>query len=254
METRAMPDIASVEPVRDHDRDDREDDPGASSGEVISVALIHDSCLVREGIAVLLRRIPDFRVAQADSRGYVALLDEAEPDVVLLDLDLIHTDSIVIAGALKRNHPDVRVIVVDHIPPSEVVVELVEAGVRGFIHKDANVEQFLLTIRAVASGLDVLPDPLFDSLLSDVAWEAVTIVDGQDPSLARLTDRERDILDLIGQGSSNKAIGRRLHISIHTVKSHVRNIMEKLSLHSRLELASFVHRHSGEARPDGLAQ
>ena len=238
-------------PVGDRDRHDRADDTGASSGEVISVAVIDDNLLVREGIATLLGRFPDIRVAVCESEGYATTLDEAAPDVVLLDLGLVEPDSLGVARELRRDYPDARVILMDLLPAHEDVVEFIEAGVNGFILKDATLNQVLLTIRSVASGLDVLPDLLTGSLFSEIASVAVANGVAPDPEWVRLTDREREVLELIAQGLSNKAIGKRLHISIHTVKSHLRNTMEKLTLHSRLELAHFVHTRSSVATPDG---
>jgi len=246
-----MNDTASPEPLRGRSRHVRADDLGASSGKVISVLLIDDSRFVREGIATLLSRSPDVRVAASDSKLYATLMEEGAPDVVLLEPDLFHATSMVIARALRRDHPDTRVILMDHIPAREDTVAFIEAGVCGFIHKHANLCQVLLTIRSVASGLDVLPGPLVGSLFFKIASEADTADDGQGTEWVRLTDREREVLHLIGKGLSNKAIAKRLRISIYTVKSHLRNTMEKLTLHSRLELAGFAHKHSDLARSRG---
>ena len=242
---------ATPEPLGDRDRHKRADDSGTWSGELISVAVIDDNLLVREGISRLLGRHPDIRVAVSNSEDYATTLDEAAPNVVLLDLGLVDQESMVIARAIHRDYPAARVIVMDLLPDHEDVIEFIEAGVNGFILKDATLDQVLLTIRSVASGLDVLPDLLAGSLFSEIAREAVTGGGAHDPEWVRLTEREREVLELIAQGLSNKAIARRLHISIHTVKSHLRNTMEKLTLHSRLELAHFVHTRSGVARLDG---
>ena len=193
-------------------------------------------------------------MAASDAEGYATLLVEAAPDVVLLDMGLVDPPSIVIARSLRNDCPEARVILMDLLPAHEDIVEFIEAGVNGFILKDATLSQVLLTIRSVFSGLDVLPDLLAISLFSEIASEAVTNGNGQDSEWVRLTDREREVLDLIAEGLSNKAIATSLHISIHTVKSHLRNAMEKLALHSRLELAHFVHTRSDVARSDSSSE
>ena len=128
----------------------------------------------------------------------------------------------------------------DLLPSHEDVRDFVEVGVAGFILKDATVEEFTATIRAVAGGADILPTGVTHALFSQIASHAIE----RDPDAVgdvRLTSREREVLDLIAEGLSNKAIASRMHISTHTVKSHVRNIMEKLTLHTRLQLASWAH-------------
>jgi DNA-binding NarL/FixJ family response regulator len=125
------------------------------------------------------------------------------------------------------------------------VVEFVQAGVSGIILKDATLDDFLHTIRTVAKGAKVLPAPLTDSLFSHIVEHAVQAgkVDQLIDSV-RMTRREQDVIDLIALGSSNKEIATELNIAVHTVKSHVHHILEKLALHTRLELASFAHSKS----------
>lgn len=103
------------------------------------------------------------------------------------------------------------------------------------------------TIRAVAAGEEVLPAQMTASLFPQIARDEVMNGGPELPDSVRMTPREREVINLIEEGLSNKAIGQRLHISSHTVKSHLRNIMEKLTLHSRLEIAPYVHR--SDARP-----
>jgi DNA-binding NarL/FixJ family response regulator len=142
-----------------------------------------------------------------------------------------------------KDFPDARVIVMDLLPAHEELQEFVSAGVSGFIMKDAQLDVVLKTIRSVASGLKVLPDQMTATLFSEIAKEVLRngVSIAQDDSV-RMTPREREVINLIAEGLSNKAIGKQLHISVHTVKSHLRNIMEKLTLNSRLQIAAYVHR------------
>jgi two-component system, NarL family, nitrate/nitrite response regulator NarL len=212
----------------------------------IAVALIEDNRLVREALTTLLNRSPDIRVAGGDPSRHESVLRALDPDVVLLDLGLENGDSLRLVRQVLSDFPRAAVIVMDLLPAYEELSEFVVAGVSGFIMKDASLEVVVRTIRSVAAGIKVLPDQMTGTLFSEIAREAVTNGGTPDPDSVRMTPRECDVIDLVAQGMSNKAIARELHISIHTVKSHLRNIMEKLTLHSRLQLAIYAQeRNSG---------
>jgi DNA-binding NarL/FixJ family response regulator len=127
------------------------------------------------------------------------------------------------------------------LPLQADIVEFVEAGASGFILKNATVKEFLSTIRSVAKGEKVLPPLLTGSLFSHVAELALKKGKGKLTNTVRMTKREREIIALIADGLSNKEIAHQLNIATHTVKSHVHNIMEKLALHSRLQISNFTH-------------
>lgn len=207
----------------------------------ISVALIEDNRLVREGIAALLNQLPDLRVVAGESTGNTAMLKNLKPNVVLLDLGLRNGDSLRVAEDVRQGFPDSKIIVMDLLPVHEDIVEFVNAGVSGFIMKDATLDDLAHTIRTVAAGRHVLPPQMTSTLFSQIAREAVE--KGRPEALAsvRMTPREREVIDLIAEGLSNKDIASRLRVATHTVKSHVRNIMEKLTLHTRLQIAAYAH-------------
>jgi two-component system NarL family response regulator len=137
----------------------------------------------------------------------------------------------------------------DVIPVNEEIMDLVNAGVSGFVLKEASFDEFVATIRSVAAGEKVLPPRLTESLFAQIARVAMERGDrqgeGEERTLedVRMTRREREVIDLIGEGLSNKEIAQRLNIAAHTVKSHVRNVMEKLTLHTRLQIAAYSRRH-----------
>jgi DNA-binding NarL/FixJ family response regulator len=209
--------------------------------ETIRVAIIDDSRLVREALMAMLSKLADFRVV-ASALPDAAFLAESKPHVLLLDVGLRDQDSLRVAAALRREAPDARIVVMDLIPVNEEIVEFVNAGVSGFVLKDASFEEFVATIRSVAAGEKVLPPRMTESLFSQIAKDASGR--GRDSTLedVRMTRREREVIDLIGEGLSNKEIAHRLNIATHTVKSHVRNVMEKLALHTRLQIAAYSHR------------
>lgn len=211
------------------------------SSEMITVAIIEDNRLVRDALTVMLNRLPDMRVVSLNGAD-PAVPVEAKPRVLLLDVGLRDQDSLGVATALRAEHPDAGIIVMDLLPVSEEIMEYVNAGVSGFLLKDADFDEFIGTIRAVAAGTKVLPPRLTESLFSQIAREAVEREPSRAVDAVRMTRREREVIDLIGEGLSNKELAQRLNIATHTVKSHVRNVMEKLALHTRLQIAAYSHR------------
>jgi DNA-binding NarL/FixJ family response regulator len=209
--------------------------------DMIRVAIIDDNRLVREALTAMLNRLTGIRVVSSDVADSASLA-ETKPDVLLLDVGLRDQDSLRVAATLRQENPAAKIIVMDLLPVNEEIMEYVNAGVSGFVLKDASFDEFLATIRSVAGGKKVLPPRMTESLFSQIAKE----VDGQEPAqvleAVRMTPREREVIDLIGEGLSNKEIAQRLNIATHTVKSHVRNVMEKLALHTRLQIAAYSHR------------
>ena len=205
------------------------------------VAIIDDNRLVRDALTSMLNKLEGMRAVAfsvADSEPLVA----ENPDVLLLDVGLRDQDSLRVAAALKKELPDAKIIVMDLIPVNEEIVEFVNAGVSGFVLKDATFDEFVATIRSVAAGEKVLPPRMTESLFSQIAMQAEGRGSEHVLDDVRMTRREREVIDLIGEGLSNKEIAQRLNIATHTVKSHVRNVMEKLALHTRLQIAAYSHR------------
>jgi DNA-binding NarL/FixJ family response regulator len=207
----------------------------------ILIAIIDDNRLVREALTAMLNRLPDLRVVFAGGAEAPALA-ATQPHVLLLDVGLRDQDSRHVAAALQQQNPDARIIVMDVLPVNEEIVEFVNAGVFGFVLKDATFEEFVGTIRSVAAGQKVLPPLMTESLFSQIAREAGAQERTHVLEDVRMTPREREVIELIGEGLSNKEIAQRLNIATHTVKSHVRNVMEKLALHTRLQIAAYSHR------------
>jgi DNA-binding NarL/FixJ family response regulator len=209
----------------------------------IRVLLVEDNRLLREGIAAMLNEQPDIRAVAATGNGdALSKAKKLKPQVVLLDIGLRSQSSLHVVQSIKELFPKAQVIVMDLVPIHAEVVPFLNAGVSGFILKDATLDDFLHTIRAVAEGKKVLPPRLTDSLFSEVVEHALQHSDPDKLLRAvKMTKREHEVVALIAGGRSNKEIAAQMHISVHTVKSHVHNILEKLALHTRLEVASFVH-------------
>jgi len=210
----------------------------------ISILLIEDNRLLRDGIAALLKKQPDMNVTASFGNGENILIavEKYKPNIVLLDLGLRSQSSLQIVKLVKKQYESIKIIVMDLVPLQSDVFEFIQAGVSGFILKDANIAEFYKTIRSVFEGAQVLPPHLTGSLFSQIVEHALN---GYPPSLivesVRMTKRERQVIELIADGFANKEIAQKLHLSTYTVKSHVHNILEKLSLHTRVQVANYAH-------------
>jgi DNA-binding NarL/FixJ family response regulator len=212
----------------------------------IRVLVIEDNRLVREGLSALLNEQPDFRVIAAAEGGDAGLVQvrETKPHVVLVDAALGSQDSHSLVERVRKEVPESKVIVMDLLPEREDIIAFIQAGANGFIVKDATIDDFVRTIRSVAEGADVVPPALTGTLLSHIVDQAVTRSTAAVLEAVRMTKREREIMSLIAEGMSNKEIAQRLNIATYTVKSHVHNILEKLALHSRFQIAAHPHKSS----------
>jgi DNA-binding NarL/FixJ family response regulator len=210
----------------------------------IRLLLVEDNRLLREGLTAMLNEQPDIEVVAAFGNGKEAVLrgtQELKPQIVLVDLGLKGQNSLQLVELIKRVSSEIKVIAMDLIPVQADVVEFVRGGVSGFILKDATFDDFVRTIRSVAAGASVLPPSLTGSLFSQIIERAagegrVSLIES-----VRMTKREREVIELIAEGLSNKEIAQQLNIATYTVKSHVHNILEKLALHTRLQVASYAH-------------
>lgn len=189
----------------------------------------------------MLGELADVRVVTS-AVADVTFLTQTKPEVWLLDVGLGDQESVHVAAALLRENPRAKIIVMDIIPVHEDIMEFVNAGVSGFVLKDSTFDDFVDTIRSVAAGQKVLPPRMTQSLFSQIATAAGRRGTADVLDDVRMTPRESEVIALIGEGLSNKEIAQRLAIASHTVKSHVRNVMEKLALHTRLQIAAYSRR------------
>ncbi len=215
-------------------------------GSAVPVFLIEDNRLLRDGLTAMLGAQGLKVIATARSGGEaLRQVTRLKPQLVLLDSALGDRDSLRLVEAVKKVSPEIKVIVMHLLPAHEDVVAYVRAGVSGFIMKDASVAEFVGTIRIVADGGSVLPPLMTGTLFEHVAAQALTRGKRGIKAAMRMTVREREVTALIAEGLGNKEIAVRLQIAAHTVKSHVHNILEKLALHTRLEVAAYTHANGG---------
>ena len=212
---------------------------------MITVAIIEDNRLVREGITRMLDEFEDVRVVFSANVIDARKLKEASPRVLLLDVGLEDENCLRLAEMVRREMTSTHVIVMDLLPAHEEVAQFVNAGVAGFILKDATLEDFVTTVRTVARGERVLPTRMTGTLFSQIARVALERGEANALEAVRMTQREREVIANIAIGMSNKEIAQEMNIATDTVKSHVRNVMDKLALHSRLQIAAYAHQQSG---------
>lgn len=209
----------------------------------IRLLLIEDNRLLRDGILSILKPHKDIVIitSTGESKNPLLKIHQLKPNVVLLDLGLRSQNSLRVVEIVKREFPKAKVIVMDLAPVQADILQYVEAGASGFILKDASLNDFLSTIRTVSKGATVLPPLLIDSLFSQIVDYAMGNGRARLLEAVRMTQRERQVIALLGNGLNNKEIAQKIHISVYTVKSHIHNIMEKLALHTRLEIANYSY-------------
>jgi DNA-binding NarL/FixJ family response regulator len=209
----------------------------------IRLVLIEDNRILRDGILSILRPHKDILIIETagESKKTLLKIHHLKPNVVLLDLGLRSQNSLHVVEIIKKEFPDVKIIIMDLAPVQADILQFVKAGANGFILKDASLSDLLNTIRSVSGGATVLPPVLVDSLFSQIVDHAVEGGKSKLKKAASMTKREREVIGLLANGLSNKEIAQKMHISTFTVKSHLHNIMEKLVLHTRLEVANYSY-------------
>lgn len=226
------------------------DAPDAADRPIL-VALVDDNRISREEHTKLLNAEEGVTVVSAEATLSIAMLEDERPDVVLVEAGETEILSLRAAVTTQRVLPDASVVITDLVPENEDIANFVKAGVAGFVLKEATIEELADTVRSVAGGEHVLPDELTSSLFVQIAAEGI-VLEGDRPDskivsmvTLGLTLREKEIVALIGEGLGNKEIAARLCITSHTVKTHVRNAMEKTGLHTRVLLAVSANRERG---------
>ncbi|MFD4671501.1 response regulator [Lentzea sp. NPDC058450] len=198
---------------------------------MIRLLIVDDQAAVRDGLAVMLDLDPDITVVGTAPNGQEALtaVETLTPEVVLMDLNMPVMGGAEATRQLRRSHPELPVVVLTTFDDDESILEALQAGARGYLTKDADRKTVIQAVRSAHAGNAIL-DPAVQLRLLDLASRRTT----QDPGVD-LTSREREVLDLIGQGLRNGEIARKLFISEATVKTHINNLFAKAGLHSRAD-------------------
>lgn len=218
----------------------------------ISIVLVDDNAVSREAVANLITQQPGFRVLVATGDRQDALMKvlEAKAHALLVDATLNDYGSLRLTLTVHNKQPETKIIVTGVRPHQHDVTGFVRAGASGFIMKDASVTEFLESIRVVTAGGHALPRRLTGAFFDEIAHGRRGRRHNGLRAMA-LTNRERQVLALIGEGLGNKEISRRLDVAVDTVRSHVASLFKKTGVRTRLEVAALAradserHSHSG---------
>jgi two-component system response regulator NreC len=209
-------------------------------GKTIRVVLADDHRMMREGIRALLERQKDIEVVgeAADGREAVRLATQLSPDMVVMDVSMPLLNGIEATRQIRRDCPDVSVLILTVHESEEYVAQLLAAGADGYIIKRAAGDELISAIRAVNQGEAFLYPSVARVVIEDYVRR---LKEGEGLGVQDvLTDREREVLQLIAEGYTNREIADLLHVSIKTVQSHRSKIMNKLDLHDRGELIKYA--------------
>ncbi len=207
------------------------------SSRKISIMLADDHSVVRQGFRRILESQADLEIVGEASNGREAVerASELTPDVVVMDVAMPELNGIEATRRLLEASPRTRVLALSMHKDAVYVREILRAGARGYLLKDAIDADLLAAVRAVARGEGYLSPAIADAVLTDYRQHVTDPID-------LLTSREREVLQLIAEGKTNKEIAASLKLSVYTVDAHRGRIMEKLNLHSTGELVRFAVR------------
>ncbi len=205
---------------------------------MIRILLADDHMLVRQGFKMILSAQPDMQIVgeAGNGREAVELAEKLQPDLVIMDVTMPELNGIEATRRLVTIAPRARVLALSMHKDSVYVREILRAGARGYLLKDSADADLIAAVRAVAKGEGYLSPAVSEAVLTDYRRHVT------DP-LDLLTTREREVLQMIAEGKTNKEIATSLNLSVYTVEAHRGRVMEKLNLHSTGELVRFALRN-----------
>jgi two-component system NarL family response regulator len=201
--------------------------------------IVDDHALFRRGLEIVLVSEPDIEVVgeAGDGAEAVGKASESLPDVVLMDVKMPRSSGLEACRAIKEVAPSAKIVILTMSDEEEDLFEAIRAGASGYLLKDIPLDEVAEAVRAVHGGQSLISPSMAGKLLAEFATLAKR--DQEEPPqevpAPKLTDREMQVLKLVARGMNNRDIAKELFISDNTVKNHVRNILEKLQIHSRME-------------------
>jgi len=208
----------------------------------VRVLLADDHQLMRSGIRLMLEREPDMSVVgeASDGREAVALAKSLRPDIVIMDIGMPSLNGIEAAGQMTQENPALAIMIVSMHADETYVLRALKAGARGYLLKDSAEADLIKAVHVVARGKSFFSPAVSKVLLDDYVRKLKR--SGTDDAYDLLTPREREVLQLVAEGKSNKEIANLLNLSVYTVESHRSNLMEKLNLRGLPELILYAVR------------
>lgn len=211
---------------------------------MISVAMIEDHQILVDSLGIMLRYESDidFKGAAGTLQDGRFLVKECQPDVLLLDVGLPDGTGLDLIPDVKEMSPETNIVVLTSLSDETTLMRVVDSGINGFVSKNSQLTELLSTIRKAAEGEIVMPTSLLMGLLLRMPRDKAASY-RDEKGWERLTLREQEILDLLAKGKSGDEIANKLHIAPLTVRTHIRNLMSKMGVHSRLEAVSYGLKH-----------
>lgn len=218
--------------------------PEGESHDPIRVLVVDDHVLFRRGLQMVLEQESDIEVVGEASDGAEAVERAADtlPDIVLMDVRMPRRGGIDACTAIKDAVPSSKIIMLTISDEEADLYDAIKAGAMGYLLKEISIEEVASAIRAVHGGQSLISPSMASKLLTEFASMIKRSDERQQVPTPRLTDREMEVLKLVAKGLNNRDIARELFISENTVKNHIRNILEKLQLHSRMEAVVYAVR------------
>ncbi|MFZ6003906.1 MAG: response regulator [Actinomycetota bacterium] len=217
---------------------------GKAPADAIRVMICDDHALFRRGLVMVLESEEGIEVVgeAEDGQDAIAKVGDLAPDVVLMDVRMPRVTGIEATRAIAEAVPSAKILMLTVSDEEDDLYDAIKAGATGYLLKEISIEEVATAIRAVVGGQSLISPSMASKLLSEFTSMAKRADERQSVPSPRLTDRELEVLKLVAQGMSNKEIASELYISENTVKNHVRNILEKLHLHSRMEAVVYAVR------------
>jgi two-component system NarL family response regulator len=219
---------------------------GTEDTERLRVMVDDDHALFRRGLEMVLQQEPDLELVGEASDGQEAdeKAEELVPDVVLMDVRMPRRSGIEAAGEIRDLLPHCKILMLTISDEEADLYDAIKAGASGYLLKEIPIEEVADAVRSVWAGQSRISPSMASKLLTEFA--AISKASDEKPQMPapKLTDREMEVLRLVAQGMNNRDIAKELFISENTVKNHIRNILEKLQLHSRMEAAMYAVREN----------
>lgn len=198
------------------------------------VLLADDHRMFRQGLREMIERKTDFEVVGEAGTGpeALAMIDSLRPDIVLLDIQMPELNGVAVAQQLARTHPEIKIVMLTMYREDQQLVDAIQAGARGYLLKDADADELIAVLVRVQRG-----ESAIDPALTTRVFDAIRRLSARDAEIESLTEREREILQLVAAGHDNKTIAARLHLSEKTVGNRLSEIFQKLGVSNRTQAA-----------------
>lgn len=215
----------------------------ASAAASIQLLLVDDQALISHGLKAMLELEPDLQVVGIAQNGEIAIqqVNALQPDLVLMDVRMPVMDGRAATRAIRQQFPDVTVLVLSTFDDDQYISDAIRAGAKGYLLKDMPADELAQAIRMAHRGYTQMAPGLMKKLMERTSEPSLTESDAVTTALVSLTPRERDVLHLIGNGSTNREIAEQLYISEGTVKTHVTHLFDRLNLRNRAQLAIYAN-------------